>query len=54
MSYLLQLVRRPTSTRARNVRVDEHTRLNHPGLYGDAFVRVRVRPYSFLPDAPIT
>jgi hypothetical protein len=46
MSYLLQFVRHPTSTRARNVRVDEHTRLNHPGLYGDAFVRVFVEETS--------
>ena len=42
MSYLLQLVRRPASTRARNVRVVERTRLNRPGLYGDAFVYVFV------------
>jgi hypothetical protein len=44
MSYLLQYLRRSDSfaplTRA--VRVDEYTRLNRPGLYGDAYVRVFV------------
>ena len=35
MSYLLQHLRRAT-------RVDEHVRLNRPGLYGDAYVRVLV------------
>ena len=44
MSYLLEYVRRPGSiaARTRAARVDEHTRLNRPGLYGDAFVRVLV------------
>jgi hypothetical protein len=44
MSYLLEYVRGPGSnaTRTRIARVDEHTRLNRPGLYGDAFVRVLV------------
>jgi len=41
MSYLLQFARRPDSISA-GARVDEHTRLNRPGLYGDAFVRVFV------------
>ncbi len=44
MSYLLQYARRPDSIASRTpaARVDEHTRLNRPGLYGDAFVRVLV------------
>jgi hypothetical protein len=44
MSYLLHYARRPCSIVARTppVRVDEYTRLNRPGLYGDAFVRVFV------------
>jgi hypothetical protein len=44
MSYLLQYARRPDSIAPRNpaARVDEYTRLNRPGLYGDAFVRVFV------------
>ena len=44
MSYLLQCARRPDSIASRTgaARVDEHTRLNRPGLYGDAFVRVLV------------
>jgi hypothetical protein len=44
MSYLLHYARRPDSiaSPAPAVRVDEHTRLNRPGLYGDAFVRVLV------------
>jgi len=44
MSYLLQYARRPDSIAPRRpaARVDEHTRLNRPGLYGDAFVRVLV------------
>jgi hypothetical protein len=44
MSYLLQYARRPYSIapRASGARVDEHARLNRPGLYGDAFVRVFV------------
>ncbi len=44
MSYLLQHAHRLTST----ARVDEFTRLNHPGLYGDAFVRVFVEDTSRL------
>jgi hypothetical protein len=45
MSYLLQYARRPDSIAPRakrRARVDERTRLNRPGLYGDAFVRVFV------------
>jgi hypothetical protein len=44
MSYLLQLVRRRDSLAPHTpvARVDEYTRLNRPGLYGDAFVRVHV------------
>ena len=45
MSYLLQYAtRRPAFVRRRrgHVRVDERTRLNLPGLYGDASVRVFV------------
>ena len=44
MSYLVQYARRPDSiaARTRAARVDEHMRLNRPGLYGDAFVRVLV------------
>ena len=45
MSYLLQYARRPDSIAPRAnraARVDEHTRLNRPGLYGDAFVHVYV------------
>ena len=44
MSYLLQYARRPYSITARTsgARLDEHARLNRPGLYGDAFVRVFV------------
>jgi hypothetical protein len=44
MSYLLQYARRPDSIapRRRPARVDEYARLNRPGLYGDAFVRVFV------------
>jgi hypothetical protein len=42
VSYLLQYVRRSASTRTPVARVDENTRLNRPGLYGDAYVRVFV------------
>jgi hypothetical protein len=44
MSYLLRYARRPDSIapRTRTARVDEYARLNRPGLYGDAFVRVFV------------
>jgi hypothetical protein len=44
MSYLLQFVRRPNSDarRTAQARVDEYLRLNRPGLYGDAYVRVYV------------
>ena len=44
MSYLLEYARRPVSivSPTRATRVDECTRLNRPGLYGDAFVRVLV------------
>jgi len=44
MSYLLQYARRRFSLtpRTRAARVDEHTLLNRPGPYGEAFVRVLV------------
>jgi hypothetical protein len=44
MSYLLQYARRPDSIAPRKpvARVDEYARLNRPGFYGDAFVRVYV------------
>jgi hypothetical protein len=44
MSYLLQYARRPDSIAPHRpaARVDEYARLNRPGLYGDAFVRVFV------------
>jgi hypothetical protein len=44
MSYLLRYARRPDSIAPRTsaARVDEYARLNRPGLYGDAFVRVCV------------
>ena len=44
MSYLVQYARRPDSITSRTpaARVDEHTRLNRLGLYGEAFVRVLV------------
>jgi hypothetical protein len=44
MSYLLQFVRRPNSAalHAPQARVDEYVRLNRPGFYGDAYVRVYV------------
>lgn len=44
MSYLLQYARRPFSIamRSKQARVDERIRLNRPGLYGDAYVRVFV------------
>lgn len=44
MTYLLQHARLPDSIgpRTRTARVDEYVRLNRPGLYGDAFVRVYV------------
>jgi hypothetical protein len=44
MSYLLQYARRPDSItpRTRVAHVDEYARLNRPGLYGDAYVRVFV------------
>jgi len=44
MTYLLQYARRPDSIAPRTpaARVDENVRLNRPGLYGDAYVRVFV------------
>ncbi|HSH21941.1 MAG TPA: hypothetical protein VK992_04880 [Candidatus Caenarcaniphilales bacterium] len=43
MSYLLQYLGRPDSITPRTgARVDEYARLNRPGLYGDAYVRVFV------------
>jgi hypothetical protein len=39
MSYLLQHTRRPHPMRGR---LDEKLRLNRPGFYGDAYVRVFV------------
>jgi hypothetical protein len=53
MSYLVQLVRRrdPVAPHIPVARVDEHTRLNRIGLYGDAFVRVYVEDTSaFTPQ----
>src|SRR5262249_47022585 len=48
MTYLLQYARRPDSIGPREpaARVDEYARLNRPGLYGDAFVRVFVEDTS--------
>ena len=48
MFYLLQYARRPGSIGPRRppARVDENTRLNRPGLYGDAYVRVFVEDTS--------
>jgi hypothetical protein len=49
MSYLtLYADRRPTSAprTRRGARVDERTRLNLPGLYGDAYVRVFIEDTS--------
>ena len=44
MSYLLQYLRRSDSCAPHTPvpRVDEYVRLNRPGLYGDAYVRVFV------------
>ena len=44
MAYLLQYARRPHSITPRTpvAHVDEYARLNRPGLYGDAYVRVFV------------
>ena len=43
MSYLLKFAtRRPLRKGVRGVRIDERTRLNRPGFYGDASVRVFV------------
>jgi hypothetical protein len=44
MSYLLQYLRRSDSfaPHTPKARVDEYVRLNRPGLYGDAYVRVLV------------
>ena len=44
MSYLLQYLRRSDSFAPHTpmARVDEYVRLNQPGLYGDAYVRVLV------------
>jgi hypothetical protein len=47
MTYLLQYVRPGSAARrTRRARVDEHTRLNRPGLYGDAYVRVYIEDTS--------
>ena len=47
MSYLLRFLRPAFAvTRTPAARVDEHTRLNRPGLYGDAYVRVYVEDTS--------
>ena len=48
MSYLPQYARRPESIAPRKprTRVDEYVRLNRPGLYGDAFIRVLVEDTS--------
>jgi hypothetical protein len=44
VSYLLHYLRRSDSLAPRTpvARVDEYVRLNRPGLYGDAYVRVFV------------
>ena len=44
MSYLVQYAQRPDSIAPRTptARVDENVRLNRPGMYGDAYVRVFV------------
>lgn len=49
MSYLAQYAARHPALGGRGrrgARVDEHTRLNRPGFYGDAFVRVFVEDTS--------
>jgi hypothetical protein len=47
VSYLLQYARRPTTARgSKRARVDERLRLNLPGLYGGAEVRVFVEDTS--------
>ena len=47
MSYLLRFLRPAFAvTRTPAARVDEHTRLNRPGFYGDAYVRVYVEDTS--------
>jgi hypothetical protein len=48
MSYLVQYARRPSAIvqRTSAARVHEHTRLNRPGFYGDALVRVFVEDTS--------
>ena len=51
MSYLLKFVRRGATATPRQIaRVNEYTRLNHPGLYGDAFVRVFVEDTTGDPN----
>jgi hypothetical protein len=52
MTYLLQYVRRLASAAPhyRPARVDEYARLNLPGFYGDAFIRVFVEDASAQPD----
>jgi len=51
MRYLLIHARSPGRP-ARGTRVDEYARLNRPGLYGDAFVRVLVEDTSRLRKEP--
>jgi len=47
MSYLLRFLRPAFAvTRTPTARVDECVRLNRPGLYGDAYVRVYVEDTS--------
>jgi len=48
MSYLLHYLRRSDSPAPHTAaaRVDEYLRLNRPGLYGDAYVRVFVEDTS--------
>jgi hypothetical protein len=51
MSYLLKFVRgRGATAPIQPARVDEYARLNRPGLYGDAFVRVFVEDTTRNPD----
>ena len=48
MSYLTQYAARAPSARAASpaARIDERTRLNRPGYYGDAYIRVFVEDTS--------
>jgi hypothetical protein len=53
MSYLLELARpRARRASAKRARVDERTRLNLLGYYGDAYVRVYVEDTTARPREP--